>query len=59
MRGDRNIVPDAVSGCSSRCAAFEGPTRWTDVLPVADIAARRAAEITASARVLITPPDSP
>lgn len=58
-RGDQNNAQDAVSWYSSRRAAFESPKFWTDILLAAVIAARRAAEIAASASVLITPPNSP
>ena len=59
IRGDQKIVPDAVSGCSSRCPVSESLERWTDVVLVAVSAATRAAEIAASATVLVTPPNSP
>ncbi len=59
IRGDQRIVLDAVSGCSSRCFVLKDPGHWTDILLVAVVDARRAAEIAASATVLITPPNSP
>lgn len=51
--------PSCGEWISQPVSCIRDPERWTDILLVAVAAATRAAEIAASASVLVTPPNTP